>query len=70
MADKRFSFELSLNDSDVGYFDDYFVEEVKQDIKNTLINIDKKEICLSHDIEYHDKKGCFICNKCGKQVNP
>ncbi len=70
MKDKPSSFELSYNDSDIGYFDDYFVEEVGKDIKNTLtiLSSDVPETCLSCDIEYHDKKGCYICNNCGKVV--
>lgn len=70
MKDKS-TLTVLFNDSDIGYFDDYFVEEVKKEIEDTLVSINsKKEDCLSCEIEYHDKKGYFFCNNCGKRINP
>lgn len=31
------------NDSDLGYFDDFFVEEIRNEIRDTLIGIDKEK---------------------------
>jgi len=59
------------NDSDIGYyFDDYFVEEVRKEIKDTLVSFksEVEEECISCDIEF--KNGFFICSDCGKRINP
>lgn len=71
MKDKS-TLTVLFNDSDIGYFDDYFVEEVKKEIEDTLVSINSKiqEDCLSCEIEYHDKKGYFFCNSCGKRIDP
>jgi hypothetical protein len=64
---------INYNDSDVGYFEDCFVEEVKKEIRGTLLSLRMKEIkedCVSCDVEYHDKKGVFICSNCGKEIKP
>lgn len=60
MKDKS-TLTVLFNDSDIGYFDDYFVEEVKKEIEDTLVSINSeiKEDCLSCEIEYHDKKELF-----------
>lgn len=64
---------ITYNDSDVGYldFNDCFVEEVKKEIKETLLTLNNeiKEDCASCDLEYQDKKGSFVCNTCGKVIN-
>jgi DNA replicative helicase MCM subunit Mcm2 (Cdc46/Mcm family) len=58
------------NDSDLGYFDDYFVKEVRKEIEETLVSI-KGEIveeCANCDIEY--QSGVFVCISCGKKIQP
>lgn len=60
-----------VNDSDVGYFEDCFVEEVRKEIRGTLLSLRMKEIkedCLSCDVEFQDKKGVFVCTNCGKEI--
>ena len=58
-----------LNDSDIGYFDNEFVEEIRKEIKETLVSIKKEVDCLVCDVEYHDKKAIFFCNTCGREFN-
>lgn len=42
---KKSTLMTSTNDSDVGYFDDFFIEEVRKEIRATLdlFNVEKCE---------------------------
>lgn len=67
------SIDSDVNDSDVGYFEDCFIEEVRKEIRGTLLSLRMKEIkedCIACDVEYQDRKGVFVCANCGKEIKP
>jgi hypothetical protein len=57
----------TLNDSDIGYLDDFFVEEVKKEIKQTLLTF-RDDDCMECEVEFVDKQGVFVCLNCGKKI--
>lgn len=60
---------MIFNDSDIGYFDEYFVEEVRKEIRETLAMIKQEEQeCQECNLEYDSKKGMYSCSNCGKKI--
>ena len=49
MENKDYQFMTHQNDSDVGYFDDFFIEEIKKEIKDTLLELNENIVLVEEE---------------------